>query len=849
MVRRQISWKSIFAEQLSGHGPALALFVALSILLTWPVALTATSHLENEGDAVLNAWTLGWDVTHLLHPGQLPHAPNFYPYPYTLYFSEHLLGAALLIAPVIGLGGNPILAYNLLFIFAFALSALATYALVFWLTGDRAAALLSGLLFASMTLRFGPSPQLQILLNFGIPLTLLFFLRSLHTGRARDAIGMTLAFVGQFLISIYHGLFLCVGLITLGVEQVLRNPSIRHLTRWVGVVLAGVAAAALTLPITWPYLEARRWVGVRGLDQQGLFGLLSFLLVPHGHLYAAFPPFWEIHRYTHVETLFPGIVTLVLAAYGLWRSRSPWRRPFALLMVLGTIFAVGPALRLRLEDPPLLPAMPYILLWRFFPGFQAIRVPARMFVLAQLGLAVLAGLGWHVWRPRPRLRQWVFALTLALAILEAYRGPFPRYPAPSPLPELDQYLAGAHELLPFVEFPTIRTLDILSDPETMRRLVWTQFATLHRGQPTPVGYSGFFPPLFWDVADRLLTFPSRESILFFQDLGIKAFLVRKSGWTSGEQEAFEARWALFQTRFQKVAETPEGTLYLLERNPRPESGAVGVLGVPEGDRIWFFLTLPRSAWPWRISITPGRYTMRIAILEAAGVSSTKILQGTLPLALPAYLEDLPVGWIPRPSGASLLMVEGELEPGDNGRMKLPPPQRIRFQSRIALGSPPLDLPGIFRMPLVEFGNGVMLGAIALSSEAFCPGEALELSLFWTVSDAGTFRAQIQTPVMFLHLHDRTGRMVGGRDLPIDWGNRPFREWGIGELILQSYRIMLPADLPSGPMSLVIGLYPAGQPDPGARWPVRSSRAPMWEHAAVTVATIEILPVPCRIPGG
>lgn len=842
-----ICWSSRFVEGIQRHGPALLLFAVLSILLTWPVVLTPSSHLENEGDAVLNAWTLGWDAAHLLRPAQLPHAPNFYPYPYTLYFSEHLLGAALLVAPIVWLTGNPVLAYNLLFLSAFALSAIGTYALVLWLTGDRMAAVLSGLLFGSMTLRFGPSPQLQVLLNFGIPLAVLFLLRLLRTGSIRDLVGLVLASLGQFLISLYHGLFLAVGLLGIGVEQAIRHPQARRPAILGKAVFAILLTGALYLPVAWPYLEARRWVGARGLGEQALFGLLSFLLVPHRHLYATLPPFREIHRYVHVETLFPGIVPLALAVYGIWHSRSPWRRPFALLAVLGTVFAMGPAPRLRLEDPPLFPAMPYLLLWQFFPGFQAIRVPARIFVLAQLGLSVLAGLGWHAWRPRRALRGWAFALALALGILEAYRGPFPRHPAPRPIPDLDRRLAGSALPQPFLEFPTIRTLDILSDPETMRRLTHAQFATLYRGQPTPIGYSGFFPPLFWEVADRLLVFPSRESLAFFADLGVKAIVVRTEGWDEEEQRAFTARWALFRDRFQEAVRTPAGTLYFLKESTRPGSGAVEILGMPEGDRVWLFLQLPQTAWPWRVTLTPSRYRLVLTAPEVPEASPV-ILQGELPLALPAYLEALPIGWVPQPQEASALQVEGQVEPGEKGRMHLPPPQPVRLRSTIPLRGPAPKPSGVWRMPRLEFENGLALDALALSGESFCPGEALELTMFWSVWDAQAFHAQDQVPVVFLHLHDHAGRMAAGRDLPVDFGNKPFRTWAQGESILQSYRLMLPADLPPGSATIVVGLYPLGRPDPASRWPIRSARASLWEHAAAAVATIEIRPTPCWVQG-
>ncbi len=848
MTRWGISWSLRSVKGLWRHGPALLLFTTLSVALTWPVALNAATHLENDGDAVLNAWTLGWVVSHLLRPAQLPHAPNFYPYPYTLYFSEHLLGAALLAAPVIGLTGNPVLAYNLLFIFAFALSALSVYALVLWLTEDQIAALLGGLLFGSMTLRFSQSPQLQVLLNFGIPLAVLFLLRFLRTGNLRDLLGLTFAFAWQFLSSLYHGLFLSVGLIVLSLEQIVRNPRARRLSIGLKLILGFALAALVVVPVEWLYLEAQRWVGSRTLDQQAFFGLLSYLLVPRDHIYARLPPFWEVHRY-HGETLFPGWVPLILAVYALRHSRSPWRRPFALLALLGLIFSIGPNLRLRLDDPPLLPGMPYIALWRFFPGFQAIRVPHRIIVLAHLGLAVLAGLGLWTWRRRGLSRPWKLVLVFAWAVLEAYRGPFPRHPAPQPISALDRRLTSSTTLQPFVEFPTVRTLNILSDPETMRRLSHIQLATLYRGQPTPIGYSGFFPPLFWEVADQLMFFPSRESLAFFEDLGARAIIIRSGGWISEERQAFETRWSLFQDFFRKEVETAEGSLYfLMGRPPREtefDAGEIAIIGVADRDEIQLLLSLPRAAWPWRISITPGRYTLEITEHDPGGPSKRSIFEGTLPLVLPDYLSMVPVGVLhPRP-GATTFEATVRLEPGEGGRLHLPPRRPLIARKAVRLVDIP-SLPERMKMPEVEFQNGLTLSMMILSASAYCPGETLEFSLFWRVWDAERLHAQSQVPVIFIHLHNREGRMVGGRDLPVDIWNKGFRHWAQGEMIVQPYRLTLPADLQPGPAFIVAGLYPFGQPSD--RWPIRSTRAPIWEDQAAMVAAVEIRPMPCQVSG-
>jgi len=829
------------------HSLAIVFFLILAVLLTWPVAITAGSALENEGDAVLNAWTLGWDVKHLLSPRALPHALNFYPYPYTLYFSENLLGAALLAAPVITATGNPILAYNILFIGAFALAAAATYLLVWSLTQDPEAAVLAGVLFAGMTLRFGPSPQLQVLLNFGIPLSLFFLFRLFRNGRVREGIGLGLSVALQTLISIYHGLFLLLGLLVLSTERLVHSRIPRRVAGS-GLLLAIVLAGGILIPILWPYVEAHRYVGGRSLGDQAAFGLLSFLLVPHGHLYARMPVFGEIHRYAHVETLFPGWVALGLAAAGLLRRRSSGRRPFALLTLLGFTFSIGPALRLRLEDPPILIGMPYLFLWTAFPAFQAIRVPARMFVLAQLGLAVLAGLGWRVWRPSLPRPRGVFGALLLLAVLEAYRGPFPRFPIPTSASALDTWLAQQTRETPFVEFPTLRTLDLTADPISLSRLAHQQFSTLYRRQPTPIGYSGFFPPLFWEVADRLLMFPSREGIAFLSDLGVRAVLVRSEGWLPGEREAFEARWTLFLHVFELAQESPAGRLYLLKPPPPGDGRLPQLIGKTEGERLWLFLHWPRGSGSGRIALTPPRYILRWRG-EGRNGFLERTVQGTLPRALPAYVTLLPLTAIPMPSGISRWEAILHLEPGEIGRRSLPPlpPLELRRISEPEEIAAALPVASGFEELGLEFDNGGLLIALVRSGHAFCPGEVLEFTLFWTVTDAARWRAQEATPVVFVHLHDAHGRMAAGRDLPVDFGSRPFREWKEGEIVMQSYRLPLPTDLSPGPADLVLGLYPIGRPDAASRWAIRSGHIPLREPGAAQVARVEILPTPCRVP--
>ena len=117
---------------------AILAYTALSIVLTWPLALGIASDVPGDlGDSLLNMWILAWGAEHLprLLTGAMSwqafwNANIFHPEPLALTFSEHLFGQTLQILPIYWLTGNIILCYNLLFISTFALSAFGTYLLV-----------------------------------------------------------------------------------------------------------------------------------------------------------------------------------------------------------------------------------------------------------------------------------------------------------------------------------------------------------------------------------------------------------------------------------------------------------------------------------------------------------------------------------------------------------------------------------------------------------------------------------------------------------------------------------------------------------------------------------------------
>src|SRR5438477_5876786 len=112
------------------HAGAAALFLLLSVAMTWPLARNFTRAVPDPVDSYINTWILDWDWYATFHqPLQLFDANAFYPARYSLAYSENLYGIALLLFPFRALGVTPIAAHNLAILGGFAFSGFGAYLL------------------------------------------------------------------------------------------------------------------------------------------------------------------------------------------------------------------------------------------------------------------------------------------------------------------------------------------------------------------------------------------------------------------------------------------------------------------------------------------------------------------------------------------------------------------------------------------------------------------------------------------------------------------------------------------------------------------------------------------------
>jgi hypothetical protein len=229
-------------------------FCLLTAALTWPYVTRLRDAVVDPGDPYLISWIMWWDYHQTFRdPLNLFHANTFYPLRYTLAFSEHCYGLALLFFPLFALGLRPLTVHAVAEFFAFALSGYGAYRLGRTLTGSEGVAWVAGIVFAFTPHRFHLMSQAMYLFSAWIPLTfeaLVLFARSRSRGRAAW-MGVSFFMLGLTTVS-----WFALALVPLGLAAVLlatRHGLWRERDFWRRGA-AAVALAALALaPFMYPY--------------------------------------------------------------------------------------------------------------------------------------------------------------------------------------------------------------------------------------------------------------------------------------------------------------------------------------------------------------------------------------------------------------------------------------------------------------------------------------------------------------------------------------------------------------------------------------------------------------------
>ncbi|MDO8680844.1 MAG: hypothetical protein Q7R30_20180 [Acidobacteriota bacterium] len=424
---------------------AILSYTALSIVLTWPLALGIAGDVPGDlGDSLLNMWILGWGAEHVprLLTGAMSwqafwNANIFHPEPLALTFSEHLFGQTLQILPVYWLTGNVILCYNLLFISTFALSAFGTYLLVRDLTGNRMAAFVAGLVYGFLPYRIASVPHLQVMSSQWMPFALYGLNRfvtspptrpeaatarprrsSLVWARAKAGgypalAGGTAALVMQNWSCGYYLLYFAPFAPLFVMHRMWALGKLKDLRIWISLAIAAAVTLLLTLPFLFPYSQAQQLFGFeRPFGEVVLFSANLWSYVTASENLS----FWgkTLRYYPHGEgETFLGFVPWLLAIVAL--VAAVWRGLPALSERRDAASSRGAA---RVEGTPTRRAVIVLLAIAVVTQFFALMsvVTFGGFDLNVLGLTISAR------TPQRLLMQFVVAAGLLLVVSPTARG-------------------------------------------------------------------------------------------------------------------------------------------------------------------------------------------------------------------------------------------------------------------------------------------------------------------------------------------------------------------------------------------------------------------------------------------
>ena len=543
----------------------------LAMLTSWPLILHMSSRIAPDlGDPVRTAWEIAWVGHAMLHnPLHLFNSNAFYPHPLSLAFSDSLLGYG----PTAFFGSGTVAAlvrYNLLFLWVWSLCFVAAYLLARELGLGRLGGAAAGLAFAYAPYRVTEAGHLHVISSGGFVLAMFLLLRGYRHDSRKLVLAGWLVSAWQVSLGFTLGLQYCYLLVVLALlvlfywwrgslspggawQRETQSPSangrLARITavrgpliprRLLAVTLIGLAVlGVVTVYQARPYLKvaeeyptAKRTLAEVETYSAGPAALLS--ASSENRVWGEITEGIRAKVNSKNESVFfPGGLILVLTLIGLLATRgAPYTRRLRIGLLAGIVVVSVLALGFGITGA----GYPYRLLYDYAPGWDGVRVPGRIFTLATLFYALLAGAGAQVlvqrlqaWRKRttasspppfadrPTLSRPAIAavglpalvgVALLVGILGEGAGHLGHPVVPQPA-KAEIGLRG-----PILDLPTDGALD----------RIWQYFST-NGFYEIPIGNSTFDMPKVDDLRGGMNGFPDRASVEKLRYYGIRTVVL------------------------------------------------------------------------------------------------------------------------------------------------------------------------------------------------------------------------------------------------------------------------------------------------------------------------------------
>jgi hypothetical protein len=498
-------------------GAIIALFVLLTVVMTWPQARVLATHALDDQDVYFNLWRLRW-IAHALStsPLSLFDANIFVPERGVLAYSDAMLVEGALAAPLLWAGLPPVLVHNVMLLGAIAASGIGAFVLARHLTGSAPSGVIAGVTFAFAPYRFAHYMHLELQWTVWSPWAFWALQRTVETGSVRFGLLTGLCLALQMTSSVYYGVFLGILIVAIALPQLmaLGRQDLARTVRALGLGLA--LAASISAIYSRPYSEATARVGTRTTGE-----VRAFSARPGDYRFASRTNvlYGGLEAGPHERQLFPGIVPPLLALVGLL-AVPPTISAISYLVGLIVAFELSLGVRGQL----------YPLLFEHLGVLHGLRAPARASVFCLLFLGVLAARGTAaVTAAMTRSMRYSITAIICAAVLLEYRvDPLPLVPYPNQAPPLYRLLSKLPRGI-VAEFPMPRPgSPPFHDPR------FAYMSTFH-WMPLVNGYSGFFPPSYVRRLERMANFPDEYSVEALRREDVRYVIVHDDGYPEGER--------------------------------------------------------------------------------------------------------------------------------------------------------------------------------------------------------------------------------------------------------------------------------------------------------------------------
>lgn len=421
--------------------PALAGYLILTLVLTWPIIADLQQYVISEyldaATAFENLWWFHRAVC-VLHTSPWFNPLINFPDGYSMIFFPIWVPYDFLALPFLHFLGADGLApaFNLISLFSMVLSGLAMFIFVRYLTKDSGAAFVAGLALAFAPYRFWNLTRWHVTCLELVVLALYFFLRLLreHTGRAWLWFAVVISLLAYTSPNYAGDMIVALGMVLVFILVTERGklelgPAAKRLA--LSAALAVLICLPLLIRLVLEVIRAPVPLGqpdaLRGPFSANLLGffLPGFNLRAYAFLAPHLPyPDFRLAREHGIAgyEIFMGWTVLIGAAVG---AVKRWRnsRLFLFLAAMFILLSLGPALHVGAHTFTF--PTPYRLLAPVLPWLTVDRTPVRHSAAALVAVIALAGMGISAVTQSltPRRRRMVLVGIGAVILLEFNQAP------------------------------------------------------------------------------------------------------------------------------------------------------------------------------------------------------------------------------------------------------------------------------------------------------------------------------------------------------------------------------------------------------------------------------------------